>query len=130
MLKFLMAGLLFISTAAVAHLHERLDSLMRATTQATQPGAALLVEIDGETVYRAGYGLANVEMKKSITPETNFRMASVSKQFTAMGIFLLEKEKKLALDDPLIRFFPEFTGQVAQKVQVRNLLTHSSGLLD
>lgn len=130
MLKFLLVGLLLLSTSAIAQLREQLDSLMRATTSANQPGAALLIEIDGKLVYKAGYGLANVKTKSRITPETNFRMASVSKQFTAMGILLLEKDHKLSLDDPLIKFFPEFTGQVARKVQVRNLLTHSSGILD
>lgn len=83
-----MAGLLFVSTSAVAQLHQRLDLLMRATTQASQLGAALLVEIDGKPIYQVGYGLANVKTKKAITPETNFRMASVSKQFTAMGAFV------------------------------------------
>lgn len=130
MLKILMAGLLLMSTSAMAQLRERLDSLMRATTQNNQPGAALLVELNGKPIYQKGYGLANVKTNTPITPETNFRMASVSKQFTAMGILLLEKERKLSLDDPLIKFFPEFTGNVARKVQVRNLLTHSSGILD
>ena len=130
MLKFLMAGLLLVSTSAVAQLREQLDSLMRATTQLNQPGAALLIELDGKTIYRNGYGRANVKSKSLITPKTNFRMASVSKQFTAMCILLLEKEHKLSLNDPLIRFFPEFNGEVGRKVQIRNLLTHSSGILD
>ena len=130
MLKILMTGLLFVSASAMAQLRERLDSLMRATTQPNQPGMALLVELDGKSIYQKGYGLANVKTKTPVTPGTNFRMASVSKQFTAMGILLLEKDRKLSLDDPLIKFFPEFTGNVARKVQVRNLLTHSSGILD
>ncbi len=123
-------GFLLASTVAKAQLRERLDSLMQATTQSGQPGAALLVEINGKAIYQSGKGLANVATKTSITSETNFRMASVSKQFTAMGILLLEKDGKLSLDDPIIRFFPEFNGQVGRKVQIRNLLTHSSGLLD
>ncbi|GAB3952854.1 serine hydrolase domain-containing protein [Spirosoma harenae] len=130
MLKFLMAGFLLLSTVAVAQLRQRLDSLMKAMTQPNQPGAALLIEIDGKIVYRNGYGLANVETKTPITPTTNFRMASVSKQFTAIGILLLEKDGKLSLDDSLIRYFPEFNGEVGRKVQIRNLLTHSSGILD
>lgn len=124
------AGLLLISTVATAQLRNQLDSLMRATTQLGKPGAALLVERNGKTFYQAGFGLANVAKSASITPETNFRMASVSKQFTAMGILLLEKAGKLSLNDPLVRFFPEFTKQVAQKVQLKHLLTHSSGILD
>ncbi len=123
-------GLLLVSTVTRAQLRERLDSLIQATTQSGQPGAALLVEINGKVIYQSGKGLANVATKTSITSETNFRMASVSKQFTAMGILLLEKDGKLSLDDPIIRFFPEFNGQVGRKVQIRNLLTHSSGLLD
>ncbi|GAB4048548.1 serine hydrolase domain-containing protein [Spirosoma litoris] len=130
MRNYVLAGLLLMSTSVVAQLRERLDSLMQATTSPTLPGAALLVEIDGKPIYQKGYGLANVATKSAITAETNFRMASVSKQFTAMGILLLEKDKKLSLDDPLIRFCPEFNGQVARKVQLRNLLTHSSGILD
>ncbi|CAN5678737.1 serine hydrolase domain-containing protein [soil metagenome] len=130
MLKILMVGWLLMSTSAMAQLRERLDSVMRATTQPNQPGMALLVEVDGKPIYQKGYGLSNVKTKTPITLETNFRMASVSKQFTAMGILLLEKERKLSLDDPLIKFFPEFTGNVARKVQVRNLLAHSSGILD
>jgi CubicO group peptidase (beta-lactamase class C family) len=130
MIKLLMATLLLASTSVYAQLHERLDSLMQATTQVAQPGTALLVVIGGKEVYRNGYGLAYVETRSAITPTTNFRMASVSKQFTAMGILLLEKAKKLSLDDPLARFFPEFNGNVSRKVRIRNLLTHSSGILD
>jgi CubicO group peptidase (beta-lactamase class C family) len=130
MLKVLTLSLVLLSITARAQLQKRLDSLMQVTTQSMQPGAALLVEIDGKTVYQKGFGLANVNTKSPITAETNFRMASVSKQFTAMGILLLEKDGKLSLDDPLIRFFPELNSQVSRKVQVRNLLTHSSGILD
>ncbi|GAB2548854.1 serine hydrolase domain-containing protein [Spirosoma aerophilum] len=96
----------------------------------TGPGAALLVMVNGKTIYKNGYGLASTETKARITPETNFRMASVSKQFTAMGILLLEKEGKLSLDDPLTRFFPDFNLIVGQKVRIRHLLTHTSGILD
>ncbi|WP_405516450.1 serine hydrolase domain-containing protein [Spirosoma sp. KNUC1025] len=130
MQKILVAGLLFMSTLAVAQLPERLDSLMRATTKPNEPGAALLVVSQGKTIYRNGYGLANSESKTAITPETNFRMASVSKQFTAMGILLLEKDGKLSLNDPLSKFFPEFNAHVGQKVHIHHLLTHSSGILD
>ncbi|MBD2699948.1 beta-lactamase family protein [Spirosoma sp. BT702] len=124
------AGLLLLATPLFAQLPARLDSLMQATTKPNLPGAALLVEIDGKVIYQHGSGLSNVAQKKGISPTTNFRMASVTKQFTAMSILLLEKEGKLSLDDPLIRFFPELNVQVARKVQIQNLLTHSSGILD
>ncbi len=130
MTKFIVMGLLLIGMPALAQLRNRLDSVMRSTTQPTLPGTALLVIVDGKTIYKNGYGLANVETKLSITPETNFRMASVSKQFTAMGVLLLEKEGKLSLDDPLTKFFTDFNPHVGHQVRIRDLLTHSSGILD
>nr|HMQ60479.1 serine hydrolase domain-containing protein [Flavilitoribacter sp.] len=62
-----------------------------------------------------------------LTPQTNFRMASVSKQFTAMAILLLEKQGKLSFDDPLTRFFPDFA-PIGARITVGQLLTHSSGI--
>lgn len=130
MTKFLLAGLLLFSLSAVAQLRERLDSVMRSSNPSTEPGTALLVVVGGQIIYKNGYGLANGKTKTPITAETNFRMASISKQFTAMCILLLEKEGKLTLDDPLIKFFPGFNARVGKKVHVRHLLTHSSGILD
>ncbi|GAB3268133.1 serine hydrolase domain-containing protein [Larkinella harenae] len=107
-----------------------LDAVMHQNFPADQPGGALLVVINGKTIYNRGVGLANQETKAPITPETNFRMASVSKQFTAMCILLLEKQKKISFDDNLLRFFPDFNPRVGQKIKLRHLLTHTSGLLD
>ncbi len=130
MTKFLAIGLLLVSLSAVAQVRERLDSVMRAHNLPTTPGAALLVVVDGKTIFKKGYGLANNETKAGITPETNFRMASVTKQFTAMGILLLEKDGKLSLDAPLTTFFPDFNLHVGRQVRIRHLLTHSSGIPD
>ncbi|MFC5410657.1 serine hydrolase domain-containing protein [Larkinella bovis] len=107
-----------------------LNAVMARHFPASQPGGALLVVRDGKTVYNRGVGLANRETQMPITPETNFRMASVSKQFTALCILLLEKQKKLSFDDTLLRFFPDFNPHVGQKIKLRHLLTHTSGLLD
>lgn len=130
MAKLLAIGLLFISLSAKAQVRERLDSVMRSANPPTMPGAALLVTIDGKTTYNQGYGLANTDTKTPVTAATNFRMASVSKQFTAMSILLLEKDGKLSLNDPLTKFFPEFNPHVGRQVQIRHLLTHTSGMLD
>ncbi|MFD1142635.1 serine hydrolase domain-containing protein [Larkinella insperata] len=107
-----------------------LDAVMHRNFSADQPGGALLVVVDGKTVYNRGVGLANRETKMPITPTTNFRMASVSKQFTALCILLLEKQKKLSFDDNLLTFFPDFNPRIGQKVKLRHLLTHTSGILD
>ncbi|WP_338874315.1 serine hydrolase domain-containing protein [Spirosoma sp. SC4-14] len=130
MTKCLTMAFLLSATSVYAQLSDQLDSLMQATIPADRPGAALLVVVDGKAVYQKGYGLANQKTKAAISPKTNFRMASVSKQFTAMGILLLEKDRKLSLDDPLIRFFPEWQPTVGKKVRISHLLTHTSGVLD
>jgi CubicO group peptidase (beta-lactamase class C family) len=80
-------------------------------------------------VYAKTYGFARLDTKEAITLDTEFDIASVSKQFTAMAIMILAERGKLSLDDPITKFFPEFPAY-AQKIKIRNLLTHTSGLVD
>lgn len=119
-----------ITHSAFAQVEKRLDSLIEKSIQHAGPGIALYVESKGKTIYKNGFGMMDEKNGKHIGPNTNFRMASVSKQFTAMCILLLEKDKKLSLDDPISRFFPEIPAAVGQKIMLRHLLTHSSGIID
>jgi CubicO group peptidase (beta-lactamase class C family) len=93
------------------------------------PGAAVLVLHDGVPVFRRGYGLAVVEDATPVTPRSNFRLASVSKQFTAAAILLLAQDGTLTLDDPVRRWLPSLPA-AADAVTLRHLLSHTSGLLD
>jgi len=93
------------------------------------PGAAVLVLKDGQPVFRRGYGLAVVEDGTPVSPATNFRLASVSKQFTAAAILLLAEDGKLSIDDSLKKWLPSLPA-VADAMTVRQLLSHTSGLLD
>src|SRR5262245_49934151 len=93
------------------------------------PGVALAVIRDGEAILTSCTGLANIEACVPITPQTNFRLASVSKQFTAMAIMLLADRRQLSLDARLPDLFPEFPACGAS-ITVRRLLHHTSGLLD
>ena len=93
------------------------------------PGACVLAVDGGEVVFMQGFGLADVENNVPCTPQTNFRMASVSKQFTATAIMLLVDRGKLSLDDTLDKFFPGFP-DYGKKITVKQLLTHTSGLPD
>ncbi len=102
---------------------------MKSSYPPDKPGAALMVVVDGKTVYQKGFGRADLSTGQKITPATNFRMASVSKQFTAMCVRILEQQGKLSFDDNLRHFFPSFNPAGA-KIKVRHLLTHTSGLLD
>jgi CubicO group peptidase (beta-lactamase class C family) len=105
-----------------------LDALMQAYDGAV-PGAAVLVLQDGEPVVCRGYGLADLEQRAPVTPATNFRLASVTKQFTAAAILLLVEDGRLGLDQPARNWLPTLP-PVASPVTIRQLLTHTAGLID
>ena len=92
------------------------------------PGIAIAVVKNGEILYQKGYGLANLSYNIPVSSETIFDVASVSKQFTAACIFLLEEEGKLNLDDPIQKFLPELPVYDDNPITVQNLLYHTSGL--
>ncbi|MGY0612922.1 serine hydrolase domain-containing protein [Luteimonas sp. A501] len=93
------------------------------------PGAALLVLRDGEPVVRRGVGLSDLAAGAPVTPATNFRLASLSKQFTAAAVLLLAEDGRLRLDDPVRRWLPELPAN-ADGVTLHHLLSHTSGLHD
>ena len=109
-------------------MQQRVDALM-SDYAGEVPGAALLVVRDGEEMVRRGYGLADVEAGIAVTPATNFRLASVSKQFTAAAILLLAEDGALSLDDPLRQWLPSLPA-AADGITLHHVLAHTSGLVD
>jgi CubicO group peptidase (beta-lactamase class C family) len=97
--------------------------------QPNVPGASVMVIQDGRVLYKAAFGLANLEEGAPSTTHTNYRLASVTKQFTAMAIMLLAERRQLAYDDRLPQFFPAFPPH-GQQITIRHLLNHTSGLMD
>ncbi|MEP7186790.1 MAG: serine hydrolase domain-containing protein [Rhodanobacter sp.] len=93
------------------------------------PGASVLVIKDGQPLIRRGYGLANVEENEKATSETNYRLASITKQFTAAAILLLAEHDRLRLDDPIRHWLPSLPA-TTDKVTLRELLSHTGGLID
>jgi CubicO group peptidase (beta-lactamase class C family) len=106
----------------------RIDALMRAY-QGAVPGACVAVLQDGVPVCRRAYGLADLESRSPATTVTNYRLASLTKQFTAAAILLLAEEGRLSIDDPVRKWLPTLP-QAADAMAVRHLLTHTSGLID
>ncbi|MDP9191045.1 MAG: beta-lactamase family protein [Acidobacteriota bacterium] len=104
------------------------DALMRDYDGAV-PGASLLVIRDGSPIVRRAYGLADVENGLQTTPATNYRLASVTKQFTATAIRRLAEEGKLTIDDRVRQWLPSLPASV-DTITIRQLLTHTSGLID
>src|SRR3546814_12401326 len=93
------------------------------------PGAVVLVLRDGQPLVRRGYGLADLDAGTPATPQTNFRLASVSKQFTAAAIVLLAQDGKLSLDDPVRKWLPSLPAS-ADPITLRHTPTHGPGLID
>ncbi len=106
-----------------------IDSLFARFAQPGMPGASVLVVRHDSVLLRASFGLADVEGAIAATPATNYRLASLSKQFTATAIVLLARDGQLSLDAPVRDLLPTLPAY-ASAVTIRHLLTHTSGLWD
>ncbi|GAB2611904.1 hypothetical protein GCM10027191_04650 [Novilysobacter erysipheiresistens] len=109
-------------------LQPTIDQLM-ARYAGDVPGASLLVLKDGEPVVRRGYGLSELERGVEAGPATNYRLASITKQFTAAAILLLAENGALDLDDPLRQWLPSLP-PATEGITLHHLLSHTSGLVD
>ncbi|MCA9833571.1 MAG: beta-lactamase family protein [Thermomicrobiales bacterium] len=105
-----------------------IDALFANFTNAT-PGAAMAIYREGEVVYANGYGRAHLEYPLPIIPDSIFDIASISKQFTAMCVALLQQDGLLDVDDPVQKYFPELP-EWEHPVTVRHLIHHVSGIRD
>lgn len=129
-MKTITTTLLFVLSTFLAfgQLETKIDSLF--AEYSNSPGCAVGVYSKGEIIFKKGYGIANLDYDIKITPETVFDIGSVSKQFTAACIILLENEGKLSLDDDIRKYVPEISEFDEGKITIRNLLHHTSGLRD
>jgi CubicO group peptidase (beta-lactamase class C family) len=93
------------------------------------PGASVLVLHEGVPVFRRAYGLSDLERRIAATGETNYRLASLSKQFTSAAVLLLAQEGRIELDTAVHKWLPGLPN-AARTVTVRHLLTHTAGLID
>jgi CubicO group peptidase (beta-lactamase class C family) len=108
---------------------DQTDHIFSQLKSERAPGAAVLVIQDGEVVFERGYGVADLRSLNKIDAHTNFRLASCTKQFTAMAVMLLVHDGKLYYEDRLSDVFPGFP-DYGKSITIRNLLSHTSGLLD
>ena len=108
---------------------KRIDAMLSSAVPPREPGLAALVKRNGRILLVQGYGVPKLGSPMAIDAHTNFRLASVTKQFTAMAILLLVHDGKLHYHDHLTKFFPDFPAY-GQDITIRNLLNHTSGLPD
>jgi CubicO group peptidase (beta-lactamase class C family) len=122
---------LFIALSGSAQINntqfQKIDSLFIDWNQPNHPGGTVGVMQNGKTIFSKAYGLASLEYLAPNSPSTIFNIASVSKQFTAMGIVILQQQGKLSVDDDIRKYLPELP-DFGETITIRHMLHHTSGL--
>ena len=106
-----------------------IDSVMNANYLPDEPGATIIITQNGNDIYSKGFGLANIELDVPMKPEMIFRLGSMTKQFTAVSILILEEQGKLGLKDDIRKHLPNYPTH-GEVITIENLLTHTSGIPD
>jgi CubicO group peptidase (beta-lactamase class C family) len=126
---FLSSDVESLAQVPVSPSENQIDSIFSAVTQEQAPGLAALVRKGGRTLFEKGYGVRDLRTKSKIDQHANFRLASFTKQFTAMAVMLLVHDGKLRYEQSLTEIFPDFRAY-GKNITIRNLLNHTGGLPD
>lgn len=122
-----MTLLFFISVSAqTKNLTEAFDKIYSSRYSTDGPGCVVLVARKGEVIYRKAFGMANLELKVQMVPENVFRIASLTKQFTAVAILQLHEKGLLNIEDDIKKYIPDFPS--TEKITIANLASHTSGI--
>jgi CubicO group peptidase (beta-lactamase class C family) len=118
-----------MTAVGASELQKRLQTAFEGLATNHTPGFAVLVKQNGTVLFEQGFGVRDLRGRARIDAHANFRLASCTKQFTAMAIMLLVHDRKLSYDETLTEIFPEFP-TYGKSITVRNVLNHTSGLPD
>ena len=108
----------------------RLEKIVKDLFPEDEPGAAVLIKKEGEILFENYYGLSSLPNKTKVDSNSNFLIASISKQFTAVAALQLVSKGKVSLEEPLNKYFPEYTDPLWKKIKLKHLLSHTSGIPD
>ena len=106
-----------------------IDSIINANFSSTEPGAAIIITKKGKEIYKNAVGLANLNLNVAMNSEMIFRIGSITKQFTAVSILMLQEEGRLSITDNIRKHLPTYPKH-EQIITIENLLTHTSGIPD
>jgi CubicO group peptidase (beta-lactamase class C family) len=132
-LFFLLSAALYIcggsDAVSAQSLEAQIDSLiLKNFSDKNGHGGAFMVARHGKAIYQKAYGKANLELGADMVPENVFQLGSMTKQFTAVAILILEEQGKLKTGDPVSKYVPDYPG--GSKITLHHLLTHTSGIKD
>jgi CubicO group peptidase (beta-lactamase class C family) len=128
LVSFIAASSSFAQSSAT-EISRQMEDAFSGIASSDSPGFAALVKKDGKIIFEQGYGVRDLRTKSKIDARTNFRLASFTKQFTAIAVMLLVHDGKLRYEESVTNMFPEFPAY-GKTITVRNLLNHTSGLPD
>lgn len=126
----LVFGIVFAAVLAYGQgFEKRVDSLLFSTfTDTTGPGAVFMIAKDKKIIYQKAFGKANLELNVVMEAGNVFQLGSMTKQFTAVSILILEEQGLLNVTNPVSKFIPDYPG--GDKITIHHLLTHTSGIKD
>jgi len=124
---FTLITLLLFSVSCLAQdIATKVDEYINAQTKLGAFSGSVLIAQGGKVLLSKGYGMANLELGVPNTPQTKFRLGSVTKQFTAMAIMQLQERGLLDVNNPITKYIPDYPN--GEKITIRHLLTHTSGI--
>ncbi|MBN8707003.1 MAG: beta-lactamase family protein [Bacteroidetes bacterium] len=123
-------GFSLISVVHAQSEPEKIDSLLAAYASDESFNGVVLVSVKGKILFRKAYGLADREWHIPTTPETKFKIASISKPFTALIMLQLVEENKVRLEGKITDYIPDYSGKKGNEITIYHLLTHTSGILE
>jgi CubicO group peptidase (beta-lactamase class C family) len=116
-----------VALPSAQEITRKVDDYMAAAMRVNRFSGAVLLARDGQPIESRGYGMANIELSVPNSPETVFRLGSVTKQFTGMAIVMLQERGKLSVNDPICKYLSDCP-QAWQPITIKNLLTHTAGI--
>lgn len=116
-------------SAKAQNLTQQIDEIVKENYKEDMPGAAILVAKNGKAIYKKAFGKANLELDVNMTTENVFQLASITKQFTAIAILMLEEQGKLKVEDEITKYIPDYPVK-GKKITIHQLLNHTSGIRD
>jgi len=123
----LIIALGFSFTTTAQNLETQIDEIVTDMYAPDDTGISILVSKKGKTIYHKAFGKANLELDVPMTTDNVFELASITKQFTAVSILMLEEQGKLDLQDPITKFIPDYPTK-GKTITVHHLLNHTSGI--
>ena len=120
-------GMLLSFSAIAQNLEGEFDNILEANYKPNQPGATALVYKNGQVIYRKGFGNANLELDVKMQADHVFEIGSITKQFTAIAILMLEEQGKLKVEDDITKYIPDYPTQ-GKNISIHQLLNHTSGI--